>query len=251
MAKVQYGAALRPLRVLFNAGPVSGLSDGRLLERFMGSDSEAAELAFAAIVDRHGPMVRRICRQMLGNLHDAQDAFQATFFILARKAHAIHTRDSVASWLHGVAYRVCSPRLGRPHPDVGCTNVWLQPWREPAPRRSTLVRTRIGGNCSTRSCGRSCSSGSGRAGFCSATWKHVAYEGGSPASRLSGGDCQELPKLRAAPARLRVRPRHAARARPVGGDTCGASRQSLSPVDAQRRDGTRGDPTNDARAIGR
>ncbi len=107
MAKVQYGAALRPLRVLFNAGPVSGLSDGRLLERFMGSDSEAAELAFAAIVDRHGPMVRRICRQMLGNLHDAQDAFQATFFILARKAHAIHTRDSVASWLHGVAYRVC------------------------------------------------------------------------------------------------------------------------------------------------
>ncbi len=107
MGKVQNGAVLRPLRALLNAGPVSGLSDGQLLERFMGSDGEAAELAFAAIVDRHGPMVRRICRQMLGNLHDAQDAFQATFFILARKAHSVHTRDSVASWLHGVAYRVC------------------------------------------------------------------------------------------------------------------------------------------------
>jgi RNA polymerase sigma factor (sigma-70 family) len=66
-----------------------------------------SELAFGAIVDRHGPMVRRICRQMLGNVHDADDAFQATFFILARKARSVHTHDSVASWLHGVAYRVC------------------------------------------------------------------------------------------------------------------------------------------------
>ncbi len=107
MAKVQYGAVLRPLRVLLTAGPVSGLTDGQLLERFMGADGDVAELAFAAIVDRHGPMVRRICRQMLGDLHDGQDAFQATFFILARKARSVHTRDSVASWLHGVAYRVC------------------------------------------------------------------------------------------------------------------------------------------------
>ena len=107
MAKLQYGSVMRPLGVLLNEGPVSGLSDGELLERFMGTDSEVAELAFAAIVDRHGPMVRRVCLQMLGNLHDAQDAFQATFFILARKARSVHTRDSAASWLHGVAYRVC------------------------------------------------------------------------------------------------------------------------------------------------
>ncbi|MGO9462907.1 MAG: sigma-70 family RNA polymerase sigma factor [Isosphaeraceae bacterium] len=107
MAKVQNGAVLRPLRVLMKVGPFAGLSDAQLLEQFMGADGEVAELAFAAIIDRHGPMVRRICRQMLGNLHDGQDAFQAAFFILARKARTVRTRDSLASWLQGVAYRVC------------------------------------------------------------------------------------------------------------------------------------------------
>ena len=107
MAKVQNGAVLRPLRVLMKVGPLAGLSDAQLLERFMGADGEVAELAFAAIIDRHGPMVRRICRQMLGNQHDGQDAFQAAFFILARKAGTVRTRDSLASWLQGVAYRVC------------------------------------------------------------------------------------------------------------------------------------------------
>ena len=66
-----------------------------------------AELAFAAIVDRHGPMVNRICRQMLADRHDSQDVFQATFLILARNARSVRRRDSLASWLHGVAYRVC------------------------------------------------------------------------------------------------------------------------------------------------
>ena len=107
MARLQYRSNLRPLRVLLKAGPMGALSDGQLLERFVGADGDVAELAFAAIDDRHGPMVRRICRQMLGNVHDADDAFQATFFILARKARSVHTHDSVASWLHGVAYRVC------------------------------------------------------------------------------------------------------------------------------------------------
>jgi RNA polymerase sigma factor (sigma-70 family) len=64
-------------------------------------------LAFAAIVDRHGPMVRRVCRQMLGDFHDAQDVFQATFFILARKANSVRRRESLACWLHGTAYRAC------------------------------------------------------------------------------------------------------------------------------------------------
>jgi RNA polymerase sigma factor (sigma-70 family) len=107
MARVQNGAVLKSFRVLINAGPLAGLSDGQLLARFTEADGEMAEVAFAAIVDRHGPMVRRICGQMLRNLHDAQDAFQACFFILARKARSVRTRDSVASWLHGVAYRVC------------------------------------------------------------------------------------------------------------------------------------------------
>jgi RNA polymerase sigma factor (sigma-70 family) len=107
VAKVRDGAVLRPLRVLLQVGPVAGLSDGQLLERFLGADGEVAELAFAALVDRHGQMVRRICRRMLGDLHDSQDVFQATFFILARKARSVRRRESVASWLHGVAYRVC------------------------------------------------------------------------------------------------------------------------------------------------
>ncbi|MFI5454268.1 MAG: sigma-70 family RNA polymerase sigma factor [Isosphaerales bacterium] len=107
MATVQNGAVLRQIRVLFHAGSVAGLTDAQLLERFTARDSEVAELAFAAIVERHGPMVLRVCRQTLGDLHDAQDAFQATFFILARKARSVRRRESLASWLHGVAHRVC------------------------------------------------------------------------------------------------------------------------------------------------
>jgi RNA polymerase sigma factor (sigma-70 family) len=107
VASVQYGAVLKPLRVLLHSGPMSGWSDGELIERFLEPDTDAAELAFAAIVDRHGPMVRRICRQMLGDFHDAQDVFQATFFVLARKASSVRRRESLACWLHGTAYRAC------------------------------------------------------------------------------------------------------------------------------------------------
>jgi DNA-directed RNA polymerase specialized sigma24 family protein len=107
VVKVQYGAVLKHLRVLRHTGPMAGLSDGQLLEQFMGANRDVSELAFGAIVDRHGPMVRRVCRQMMGDLHDAQDAFQATFFILAGKARSVRRRESVAGWLHGVAYRIC------------------------------------------------------------------------------------------------------------------------------------------------
>jgi RNA polymerase sigma factor (sigma-70 family) len=107
VASVRYGAVLKPLRVLLHSGPMSGWSDGELIERFLETDTDAAELAFAAIVDRHGPMVRRVCRQMLGDFHDAQDVFQATFFILARKARSVRRRESLACWLHGTAYRAC------------------------------------------------------------------------------------------------------------------------------------------------
>ena len=98
------------IRLLFEVGTVAGLSDGRLLDRFLDrrGDEEAAEVAFAALVERHGPMVLRICRARLGDEHDAQDAFQATFLILARKAGSIRKRDSASSWLQGVARRVAS-----------------------------------------------------------------------------------------------------------------------------------------------
>jgi RNA polymerase sigma factor (sigma-70 family) len=87
---------------------MNGLSDGQLLEFFASRDGETAEQAFAVLVERHGPMVHRVCRRLMGSAHDADDAFQATFLILARRAEAIRRRDSVGSWLFGVALKVAS-----------------------------------------------------------------------------------------------------------------------------------------------
>jgi RNA polymerase sigma factor (sigma-70 family) len=93
------------LVTLFGDGAIANLSDSQLLDRFLARRDEAAELAFAALVQRHGPMVVRVCRGVLASPHDADDAFQATFLVLARKAGAIGKRGSLASFLHGVALR--------------------------------------------------------------------------------------------------------------------------------------------------
>jgi RNA polymerase sigma factor (sigma-70 family) len=84
------------------------LTDGQLLERFATRDGDPAELAFAALVERHGPMVFRVARAALGDEHSAHDAFQATFLILARKAQSLWVRDSLGPWLHAVAFRVAN-----------------------------------------------------------------------------------------------------------------------------------------------
>ncbi len=80
----------------------AGLTDGQLVGYFLGRRDEAA---FEALVRRHGPMVLGLCRRVLGNLHDAEDAFQATFLVLACKAGTIVPREAVGNWLYGVAHR--------------------------------------------------------------------------------------------------------------------------------------------------
>jgi RNA polymerase sigma-70 factor (ECF subfamily) len=88
-----------------DAPAVIVLTDSQLLDRFVVSHDHAS---FQALLERHGPMVLGVCRRVLRHEHDADDAFQATFLVLVRKAAAIAKRDSVGSWLYGVAYRVAT-----------------------------------------------------------------------------------------------------------------------------------------------
>ena len=115
MGKGQHDAGSRYVRMLFNAGTVGGLTDRQLVERFTAQGGETAELAFATLVERHGPMVFGVCRSVLRDTHEAHDAFQATFLVLVRRAGSLWVRDSLGPWLHQVAYRVASSaRSARP-----------------------------------------------------------------------------------------------------------------------------------------
>ncbi len=106
--------AWRELSNLFTAGTAAGLTDDELLERFVARRAEereaavAAEAAFAAMVHRHGPMVLGVCRRSLRDPHDAEDAFQATFLVLARRAGAVRPGGNLGRWLHGVARKIAA-----------------------------------------------------------------------------------------------------------------------------------------------
>jgi RNA polymerase sigma factor (sigma-70 family) len=109
MADRSTGTRLRnQLNILSTLGVVGDLTDGQLVQLFVSVRDECTQAAFTALVERHGPMVLGVCRAVLGDSHDVDDAFQATFFVLLRKAGSVRNADSVASWLHGVAFRVAS-----------------------------------------------------------------------------------------------------------------------------------------------
>jgi DNA-directed RNA polymerase specialized sigma24 family protein len=102
MVPTHLTSVLRHVRGLAGGPELAGASDGELLGRFCASRDDAA---FAVLLRRHGPMVLAVGRRLL-RPDEADDVFQASFLLLARKAATIRKRESVASWLHGVAHRL-------------------------------------------------------------------------------------------------------------------------------------------------
>ncbi|MBL8795714.1 MAG: sigma-70 family RNA polymerase sigma factor [Planctomycetia bacterium] len=103
MARHPLGTVLRRVRQLLAPVDERSISDRQLLERFVEGHDESA---FEALVQRHGPMVLGVCRRVLPEAHDADDAFQATFLVLVRKAGSLPWRETIAPWLWQVAHRV-------------------------------------------------------------------------------------------------------------------------------------------------
>lgn len=140
MATAQTDTVIRHLHRTVLRQDEAGRTDGQLLAAFIERKDEAA---FEALVRRHGPMVFGVCRRAVPNHHDAEDAFQATFLVLARKASSVRPRERLANWLHGVALRtamkakaVAAKRRGRerqvtemPEPEAARHDQWrdLQP----------------------------------------------------------------------------------------------------------------------------
>src|SRR5262249_43012715 len=99
----QLGAILRYIRTLTAPGCGAPTTDAELLRQFVARRDEAA---FAALMERHGPMVLGVCRRLLRQPQDVDDVFQATFLVLLQRAESIASADSVGSWLYGVARRI-------------------------------------------------------------------------------------------------------------------------------------------------
>jgi RNA polymerase sigma factor (sigma-70 family) len=105
MADEQLGSVIQSLHQAAGPPPDGDRADRYLLERFVTAQDQAA---FAALVQRHGPMVLGVCRRLLHDAHEAEDAFQATFLVLVHKARSIGRPESLGPWLHGVAYRTAA-----------------------------------------------------------------------------------------------------------------------------------------------
>jgi hypothetical protein len=152
MATSPMSAFIQHLRRTLLLRDGDGITDGQLLSRYIeGRDEDA----FAALVKRHGPMVSAVCRRLLPNYHDAEEAFQATFLVLGRKAATVLPREMVGNWLYGVAYmaarrgKVAAARARRrqkqvaqmPEPTVPEPDIWadLRPLLLP-PRQLGLLQ---------------------------------------------------------------------------------------------------------------
>ncbi len=110
MPIVKLQPVIRSIRTMAGTPLSSQRTDQELLLAFSAHGDQSA---FAALVDRHGPMVMRVCRRVLHREQDAEDAFQATFLVLVRKAGSIRKTEALASWLHGVAHRVAAASKAR------------------------------------------------------------------------------------------------------------------------------------------
>ena len=127
MASARLGLALSQIQYLFCEGSWTGISDTQLLKRFAAGRDE---LAFAALLDRHGPMVMTVCLGVLRDSSAAEDAFQATFLVFARKADSVWAEGQLGGWLHTVAHRIAVRRRWRrleaASSSVGRHGTWCQ-----------------------------------------------------------------------------------------------------------------------------
>jgi hypothetical protein len=135
--------SFRDLQTLFSCGTVGGLSDEQLLDRFVARREDAI---FEEIIQRHGTVVWGVCRRVLRDHHDAEDAFQATFLVLARKAASVMPREKLGNWLYGVAYQTATKARATRLPGDGpgrsrcrtcrsrwwCPTTFSMPWPSPS-----------------------------------------------------------------------------------------------------------------------
>src|SRR6266542_3193370 len=124
MVNADLGKVIRHLRQSLERGDAGGLSDAELLGRVAAQRDPAA---FEVLVWRHGPMVLGLCRRLLRHEQDAEDAFQATFLTLVRKAGSIGKREAVGAWLYRVAYRIALAARAA----AASRAARQQPWAEP------------------------------------------------------------------------------------------------------------------------
>jgi RNA polymerase sigma factor (sigma-70 family) len=152
--------ASQSLETLFHLGNLGSLDDGQLLEWFRTCDDGRGAEAFRMLVERHGAIVMGVCRGVLGDMNEADDAFQATFLVLVRKAGSIRNRQSIGPWLHGVALRVARRARARANrrrllekpldQDAFSRNRWTKtPSRETAGPRRLLEKPLDQEDCAT------------------------------------------------------------------------------------------------------